>query len=142
MEAGVGAFEVVGGRIGEAKDRRARRTDPSLARFRRRSRGGAEEEGRVWPPLRVLGRVAPVKDAIITAALALGLATLITAHVALVWRLSWQRPRWRGLVALVVPPLAVIWALRAGWRANALVWLAAVGVYLIALIAALAGART
>lgn len=76
------------------------------------------------------------------AALALGLATLITAHVALAFRLARQRPRWRGLAALVVPPLGVIWALRAGWKGHAFVWLGAVVVYLGALITALAGART
>jgi hypothetical protein len=75
-------------------------------------------------------------------ALALGLATLITVHVSLVWRFFRQRPRWRGLVALVVPPLAVIWAFRAGWKASAALWLGAVGVYLAALIVSLAGART
>ena len=51
-----------------------------------------------------------MRDGIITAALVLGLATLITVHVGLAFRLLFrQRPRWRGLVALVVPPLAVIW---------------------------------
>jgi hypothetical protein len=83
-----------------------------------------------------------VKDAILMAALALGLATLVTVHVSLVWRLFRQRPRWRGLVALVVPPLAVVWALRAGWKGSAMLWLGAVGIYLIALIVSLAGVRT
>jgi drug/metabolite transporter (DMT)-like permease len=77
-----------------------------------------------------------VKDAIITGALVLGLATLVTAHVALAFRLfRRERPRWRGLVALLVPPLAVIWGLRAGWYTLAAVWLGAVGVYVAALIA-------
>jgi hypothetical protein len=80
-----------------------------------------------------------VKDAIITAALVLALATLITAHVGLSARIALrQRPRWRGLVALVVPPLAVIWGLKAGWKGIAAVWLGAVGVYVLALIAAAA----
>jgi hypothetical protein len=84
-----------------------------------------------------------VKDAILMAALFLGLATLVTAHVALVWRLFFrQEPRWRGLVALVVPPLAVVWGLRAGWKVNAAIWVGAVAVYLMALVVALAGART
>ena len=77
-----------------------------------------------------------MKDWIITAALVLGLATLITAHVALAFRLLFrQRPRWRGPVALVVPPLAVIWALKAGWRGIATLWLAAFAVYVAALVA-------
>lgn len=83
-----------------------------------------------------------VKDAIITAVLILSPATLITTHVALAGRLLLrQRPRWRGLVGLVVPPLAVIWALRAGWNRIAAVWLGSVAVYVAALLAALAGAR-
>jgi hypothetical protein len=82
-------------------------------------------------------KVAPVKDTIITAALVLGLATLITTHVGLSARLALrQRPRWRGLVALVVPPLGLIWALRAGWTILAGLWIGAVAVYVAALVAA------
>jgi hypothetical protein len=81
-----------------------------------------------------------VKDAIVTAGLGLGLATLITTHVALAGRLFLrQRPRWHGLVAFVVPPLAVIWALRAGWKGTAMLWLGAVAVYTASLVVALAG---
>jgi len=80
--------------------------------------------------------VRAVRDAIITAALVLGLATLITVHVGLALRLLLrQKPRWRGLVALVVPPLAVIWAFKAGWKGMATLWLGAVAVYVGALIA-------
>ena len=72
------------------------------------------------------------------AGLVLGFATLVTVHFALAIRLMRsERPRWRGLVALVVPPLAVIWGFRAGFRRNAVVWLVAVVVYLIALILSL-----
>jgi hypothetical protein len=78
-----------------------------------------------------------VKDIVILAALILGFATLITAHVVIASRLALrERPRWRGLVALVVPPLAVLWAFRAGWRRTAAVWIGAVLVYVVALVAA------
>ena len=78
-----------------------------------------------------------VHDIVVTSALVLGFATLVTAHVALVARLVLrERPRWRGLVALVVPPLAVLWGFRAGWRRTATVWLVAVVVWVVALIAA------
>jgi hypothetical protein len=88
-----------------------------------------------------LARVPAVKDGILMVTLALALATFVTAHVALSWRLFFdQRPRWHGLVGLVVPPLAVVWALRAGWRWNATIWLGAVGVYLVAVIVAKVGA--
>ncbi len=77
------------------------------------------------------------------ATLALAMATFVTAHVALAWRLFFnQRPRWRGPVGLVVPPLAVVWALRAGWKKNAFIWLGAVTVYLIARTVAQAGSGT
>jgi hypothetical protein len=72
------------------------------------------------------------------AGLVLGLATAITVHVALAGRIFLrQRPRWRGPVALVVPPLAIIWALRAGWRKIAVLWIGALALYTMALIAAL-----
>ena len=78
-----------------------------------------------------------VKDIIIVVALVLGFATLITVHVAIAGRLALrERPRWRGLVALLVPPLAVLWAVRAGWRWAAAVWLISVLVYVVALVAA------
>jgi hypothetical protein len=88
-------------------------------------------------------RVPAVKDVILMAALAVGLATLVTTHVALAGRIFLrQRPRWRGLVAFVVPPLALLWAVRAGWRVMAAIWVGSIAIYLVALIAALAGART
>jgi hypothetical protein len=84
-------------------------------------------------------KCAPVKDLLITALAVLGLATLITVHVALSARLVLRaRPRWRGLVALVVPPLAVIWGFRAGWKGLSSLWLAALAVYVLALIASAA----
>lgn len=74
----------------------------------------------------------------VLAGLILGFSTLVTVHVAVAVRLSLrERPRWRGLVAFVVPPLALIWAFRAGWRRTATLWLVAALVYVIALIAAL-----
>lgn len=81
-----------------------------------------------------------VKDALVTAGLVLGLATLITAHVALAGRLLLrQRPRWRGFVAFWVPPLAVIWGFQAGYAKMALTWLAALGVYVVSLLIASVG---
>ena len=78
-----------------------------------------------------------MRDWIVFGALVVGLAVLVTAHVALVARLAIRgRPRWRGAVALVVPPLGVIWALRAGWYGLAGVWIGSVLVYVAALIAA------
>jgi hypothetical protein len=79
-----------------------------------------------------------VKDILVLAGLVLGFATLATVHVALAGRLFLRtRPRWRGLLALVVPPLAVIWGFRSGYRRTSVLWLVAVVVYLIALIVSL-----
>ena len=94
--------------------------------------------GRIPPPPAIHARLPPVKDALVLAGLVLGFATLVTVHLALAARLVLrERPRWRGLVALVVPPLAVIWGFRAGFRRNAVLWLVAVVIYLIALIVSL-----
>jgi hypothetical protein len=60
---------------------------------------------------------------------ALGL--LVTAHVALVAGLFWVTPRWRALLALLVPPLAPYF----GWQARRYVWS---GVWLLAGIAYIA----
>jgi len=82
-----------------------------------------------------------VKNYLIVAGLTLGFATLVTVHVALAARLALrERPRWRGLVGFVVPPLLVLWAFRAGWRRTATLWLAAVLVYVVAVIGAVVAA--
>jgi hypothetical protein len=78
-----------------------------------------------------------VKDIIVVGALVVGFATLVTVHIALAGRLLLRaRPRWRGLVALVVPPLAPIWAFREGWLKSGALWIASVVIYVVALIAA------
>jgi len=79
-----------------------------------------------------------VRDILVSAALLLGFATLVTVHVAVCARLVIQQePRWRGLVAFAVPPLAVVWGYRAGYRRSVGLWIVAVVVYTVALIAAL-----
>jgi hypothetical protein len=52
----------------------------------------------------------------------LAFATLVTVHVAVAGWLAFRaRPWWRGPLALAVPPLAPIFAYRAGWRGAAIV---------------------
>lgn len=78
-----------------------------------------------------------MKDSLALATLILAFATLVTVHVAIAGRLALRsRPRWRGLVALVVPPLAPIYGYREGWRKTSALWLVAVIVYVVALLVA------
>jgi hypothetical protein len=76
-----------------------------------------------------------VKDKVVVATLILAFATWVTVHVALAARLARIREaRWRGLAALVVPPLAPIYGFREGWRRSSTLWLVAVTVYVVALL--------
>ena len=76
-------------------------------------------------------------DLVLLAALVVAFATLTTVHLAIAARLTLRaRPRWRGLVALLVPPLAPIWAYREGWSRSASLWVAAVLIYVVARIVA------
>ncbi|MCA9624331.1 MAG: hypothetical protein KC731_35155 [Myxococcales bacterium] len=71
-----------------------------------------------------------MRDQVVLALLVLSFATLATTHVVIGVRLIWrERPRYRGLLALVVPPLAPVWAYRARWRVLAATWILAVVAY-------------
>jgi hypothetical protein len=69
-------------------------------------------------------------DVLLVLAPSLSLALLVTAHVALVASLAGRSPRWRAAVALVVPPLAVVWG-RENFRRWCVVWLVAAALYLV-----------
>ena len=71
---------------------------------------------------------------VITLIAAFGL--LVSVHVALAVGLSLRTPRWRGVLALIIPPLAPYWGLDAGMRARSVTWLSALALYVIARIAA------
>lgn len=76
-----------------------------------------------------------MKDYVVLGAVILGFASLITVHVYIAARLLLRdRPRWRGLVAFVIPPLAPIWGYRHGLRVAPTLWLVAVLVYVVAAI--------
>lgn len=63
-------------------------------------------------------------------ALLASFATLVTAHVAIAVRLFFgAKPRYRGILALIVPPLAPMWAHRERWRKLCWTWVGAVLVY-------------
>jgi hypothetical protein len=60
---------------------------------------------------------------------------LVTAHVALAVGLLLRSPRWRGLVALVVPPLALYWGWEAQMRLRAALFALGLATYAMALTA-------
>lgn len=75
-----------------------------------------------------------MRDAVLLGVLSTAFATLWTVHLAISVRLLGHAPRWRGLAALAVPPLAPWWAHAEGWRKSRTVWLAAAGLYALALV--------
>jgi len=63
-------------------------------------------------------------------------AILCTAHLALALGLTLKKPRWKGPLALVLPPLAPYWGYGAKMRVRAVLWVAAFCVYVLCLVAA------
>lgn len=73
-----------------------------------------------------------MRDVVVLLLMLLGLGVLITAQVRLVCVLVFfEKPRWRGLLALLLPPLAPWFGWRAGRRWNAGVWLVAAVLYAV-----------
>lgn len=63
-------------------------------------------------------------------ALLASFATLLTTHLVIAVRLVvGAKPRYRGLLVLVVPPLAPMWAYRERWRKLCWTWLGSVVAY-------------
>lgn len=65
--------------------------------------------------------------------LVVAFAALVTVHVTLAFGLLRRRPRWRGVVALLVAPLAPVWGWRERMRVRGILWFVAAVVYGIAL---------
>ncbi|MBI4950442.1 MAG: hypothetical protein HY908_00265 [Myxococcales bacterium] len=75
-----------------------------------------------------------MRDALVMGGLLVSFATLVTLHVAIGARLVRRvRPWYRGLIAVVVPPLAPIWAYEQGWRRMTLSWVGAICLYALTL---------
>ena len=75
------------------------------------------------------------RDEIVTGAVIVAFAALVTLHVTLVLPLATRAPRWHAAAALVVPPLAPYW----GWqdrRKRSVAWIASALVYLAAFLLA------
>lgn len=75
-------------------------------------------------------------DLVVFIALIAAFALLVTVHLALATRLVLREPRWRGLVALLVPPLAPYWGMEAGMKKLATLWVVALSIYVVARIGA------
>ena len=75
-------------------------------------------------------------DIAIVVALLGSFALLLTVHVALAIGLLLRRPRWRGPLALVVPPLAPYWGISAKMRIRSGLWIGALALYTLARVAA------
>ena len=56
-------------------------------------------------------------------ALVVAFAALVSTHATLAAGLLARRPRWRGLVALVVPPLAPWWGWQERMRVRGVLWI-------------------
>ncbi len=70
-----------------------------------------------------------MRDVLIVGGLVVAFATLVTVHVAIVFGLAKQQPRWRAALAFVVPPLAPYWALRNGMMVRGGIWIGSVILY-------------
>jgi hypothetical protein len=75
-------------------------------------------------------------DAFLVFAIVASFAAFITAHVALAVGLVARNPRARGLVALLVPPLAPYFGIREKMWARSILWGAALVAYVAARVAA------
>jgi hypothetical protein len=78
-----------------------------------------------------------VKDGIIVTLLSASVATMVTAHLALVYGLFWRSPRWRAPVALLLPPLAAAWGFQARMKVRSAALIGGAVVYAFAAFAAL-----
>jgi hypothetical protein len=63
-----------------------------------------------------------VRDLVLGGAIMASFVLAIATHVALLAGLVLRRPRWRAIVALVLPPMAPLWAWKAGMHARVVAW--------------------
>jgi hypothetical protein len=73
-----------------------------------------------------------VRDEVVVALVVVTFAALLTVHVTLVYGIAKRASLGRAFVALVVPPLAPVWAVRRGMQARAGAWLLLLVLYVVA----------
>lgn len=71
------------------------------------------------------------RDLVLTIALAAVTALWFTFHVALAVGLIRRHPRWRGLLAFFVAPLAPVFGFGAGLRVRSVAWLVLAIAYVV-----------
>jgi hypothetical protein len=71
--------------------------------------------------------------------LVISFAGLLTTHVALTIGLVRRRPRWRAIVAFLLPPLAPFWCSQERMRGRTILWMVAALLYGVMLVVASSG---
>lgn len=79
------------------------------------------------------GYVAGALDFALVTLIGVLVGLFVVAHVTLVMGLLRRQPRWHGIVALVVPPLAPYWGYEAKLRRRVTLWVVTVAFYLLCL---------
>lgn len=77
-----------------------------------------------------------MRDAFVVIVLSAAGAAWVTSYLTIAFGLTARPPRWRGAVAIVVPPLGLLWAFREGLTFRAVVNVASATVYFLALMLA------
>jgi hypothetical protein len=75
-------------------------------------------------------------DAFLVIVIVTSFALFVTTHVAIAAGLLGRKPRLRGLLALVVPPVAPYFGIREGMWIRSIVWVLSLAVYVGARVAA------
>lgn len=74
-------------------------------------------------------------DFVLFGMMVVAFAMFVTAHIVLIFALVFaHRPRWRGLAAMVLPPLAPMWGWQAGRTKSVAIWSIGLGLYAVARI--------
>lgn len=82
------------------------------------------------------GYIGRPLDLVLLGLICVAVGLHLVAHVTLVIGLLRRKPWWRGLVALVVPPLAPFWGYEAELRGRVTLWVVTLAVYLASVTAA------
>lgn len=77
-----------------------------------------------------------MRDALVVLALSTAAGAWVTTYFAIAFGLTARPPRWRGAVAIALPPLGLYWALRERLFFRAIVNILAAATYLTALLLA------